>query len=247
MLLGWDSADPAAELWDTAEAKVGQPLRVRTVYLDLFSGGQAEITLVHARGAAVILCANSTNAGMVTGTLPDGLAYGETQARVAESLGAPPGVGITVDIEASWAPSADWVAGWVYGILARGYRPLVYGSLRAAPTITALLTAYTRYAAVRDHLAVWSATPVLGWQNHVPEWAPDHLIPGVPTVGWQFAEGVPVGTGAIDIDLWDEQYPGLWWPPAVSAQPSQPDIPTALAALRSAQAALNQAVHALRP
>ena len=249
MLLGWDSAAPAT-LWDAAVSSVEQPLQVRVVYLDRFSGGRAEVGLSHARGATVVLCANSTTASLVARDLECGVRYGEAQAHLAEALGAPRGVGIAVDVEAGWEPRPEWIAGWVYGVLAAGYRPLVYGSLRAAATASALLVSRSMYATVARHLAVWSATPVVGWRGEVPRWVADQ-VGNIPTVGWQFAEDVPIDDGAmIDLDLWDERYLGLWRPPASSdanAARHDPDITVAVSALRSAQTAIDRAVHALQP
>jgi len=133
MLLGIDSADRLTPtMIESAATALGRAPQVRVVYLDAYGGGPAEVALAHARGMSVVLCANSTDARAVQGTLEDGLRYGESQAVLARRLGAPPGTLLAVDIEAPWSPVEAWIGGVATGIVEAGYTPCVYGSLRSA-------------------------------------------------------------------------------------------------------------------
>lgn len=250
--LGFDSAQGLTpELISAVRQTCGQDPKVRVTYLDAFGGGREEVSLAHQHGMAVVLCANSTSAAEVSGTLEDGLRYAEGQALIArEKLGAPEGTLIVVDVEAEWSPSGDWIAGCVYGMLAKGYQPGLYGSLRSARTTNALLRAQLAYYAVRERLVLWSATPTTTVWDGMPQWRADHL-PGLRTVGWQFAESIAVPGGTVDLDLWDASTPGLWMAPRpeMSTPLRHQDSPSApgwAAHQRELQQLLATAIHALQ-
>ena len=236
---GIDSAEALSpEMIAAAGVALHQPVAVVNVYLDQFAGGKPAIALAHEHGAAVTLTANSTTVALVRGDYAEGLAYGHAQAALARSLGAPAGAGVVVDIEAVDAPTPDWIAGVVYALLAEGYLPVVYCSLRAPATVNALLQAPVHYPAMH-RATLWTATPCLQsggrWDRGVPAWQADHRA-GYTVVGWQFAESITLPGGlAVDIDLWDGTYAGLWRPPATAPAKSAPDDAAAMAHLRMAE------------
>ena len=253
MLAGIDSAAPLTPaMLAAAAAALRQPVQVRVQYLDAFAQGRAGIALAHEHGCAVVLTANSTTVALVRGDYAEGLAYGHAQAALARSLGAPPGVGIVVDVEAADAPMPDWIAGVVYALLAEGYLPVIYCSLRAPRTVNALLQAPVHYPAMH-RATVWTATPCLQsgghWDRGTPEWQADHR-PGYTTAGWQYAENITLPDGsAVDLDLWQDGTPGLWRPPSATPVPSAPrgpDLPAVAASLAEAQRAILSAQGALR-
>ena len=256
MLAGIDSAQALTPAMLTGAATaLRQPVNVRTTYLDAFGGGKAEVALAHAHGAAVLLCANSTSPAMVQGTLEDGVRYGEAQALLARSLGAPRGTLLAFDIEASWQPQEAWIGGVATGIVEAGYTPCAYCSLRAPATTNALLAAHLHWLAVREHLGLWAATPCLrsggAWPGGLPSGSPDSL-PGYVTWGWQFAENIALPNGGtVDLDLWQDATPGLWRPPAATtssavSKPPAPDLSAVAASLAQAQTAIVAAQGALR-
>jgi len=244
---GFDSAAPLSPaLLAAADRTLRQPARVRAEYLDSFSQGRAGVELAHQHGLAVLLVANSTTIRLVRGDYTEGLAYGHAQAALARDLGAPPGTGIVVDIEAVFQPTPEWLAGVVYAWLVEGCEPLVYCSLRQPASVNTLLAAHMHYPAMR-HVTIWSATPCLqsggAWDRGLPEWQANH-IPGYATVGWQFAEGVDTGDGAVDLDLWDGAMRGLWLPERPMTPPA-PDVQEAIVALRALQRQADVALAAL--
>ena len=254
MLAGIDSAETLSPaMLDAAGVALHQPVRVVNVYLDAYAGGRPAIALAHEHGAAVTLTANSTTVALVRGDYAEALAYGHGQAALARSLGAPAGVGVAVDIEAVDAPTPDWIAGVVYALLAEGYLPIIYCSLRAPASVNALLQAPVHYPAMH-RATIWTATPCLQsggrWDRGVPAWQADHLA-GYAVVGWQFAESVALtgGGGSVDLDLWDEAYTGLWRAPAAAppSDPAGPDVALARVAVADVQAAAERAAAALRP
>jgi hypothetical protein len=234
-VLGFDSAVPATpELWDAVESLLGTPALVRVTYLDRYAGGPPEVALAHLRGGALIGCANGADGATVRGTAGAGHAFGVAAAARWKALGAPAGTGIALDVEAAWSPSPDFLAGYTDGVAGALYRPLLYGSLRAPGTVSALSAAAARYTAVRDHLLLWSATPAVGWAGKAPAWGPDGGP--LPVVGWQFAENVSTPPGPVDLDLWTDGAP-LWH--------AGPDVAAAQAALSQAEAAVLRARAAL--
>ncbi len=219
VLLGFDTAAPITPgLWQALSAALGQPPRVVNGYLDAFPITREQVAFVQAQGASINLCANGTGPAIVQGSFAEGYAFAELRAAKARALGAPPGVGIAVDVEADWEPAGDWLAGFTAGTVAGGYRPLAYGVPRRAAFSGALQAAGERYAVVRERLAVWSATPEPGGAPAVPAWNPDPCA-GLPVVGWQWQENwVLPGGQAVDLDLWQEGFAGLW-PPRAGPSP----------------------------
>jgi hypothetical protein len=222
LLLGFDTAEPlSGGLWEELSAALSRPPQVANGYLDAFAITPAQVAVARGRGARLLLCANGTGPDVVRGSFEDGYLFAEARVVKARALGAPPGVGIAVDIEAEWEPAAAWVGGFAAGVLAGGYRPLAYGVPRRPAFRAALEQAAARYAAVREHLAVWSATPEPGGAPAVPPWAPDRCA-GLEVVGWQWQENWSLPSGqAVDLDLWQEEYPGFWQPPHPAAPPSR--------------------------
>ena len=209
-LVGFDCAAPLTKaVIDSATVALGRKPQVVGRYVDgPYATTREEIAFAHAQGLAVWLISATATSTEVMGSLEDGEFAGIDAGHATAAVLAPVGTLIALDLEAGWSPSADWVAGWVYGVLRTGYRPAVYGSPSDAGFASAVVEARERYAAVARRLILWAAS----WGDAASGGWP-RGVPGLPPSGWQYAGNRDISRSiTIDLDMWHADTPGLWMP-----------------------------------
>jgi hypothetical protein len=177
------------------------------------------VDVLHNAGLSLWLIYNNTTPKLVGGTLDSGMTEAKVAAYAAAALGAPPGTAIAADIEASWYPSREWIAGWTYGLVRHGYAPYVYGSPGSPAFVQAASGAAHEYRTVGLRLRLWVAK----WASLTDAEPPS--IEGVKTGAWQYDGNVslPIGVEA-DLSRWYD-VGALWKAEHTSVAPTDTSLP----------------------
>jgi hypothetical protein len=217
VILACDSADRPLDLLPQVRAYGLDPQAWGCYITGPFAADRATIDGLHNEGLCVFLIYPGATPESVCGDFSVGQADGKKAVEAAERLGAPHGVTIFVDVEASWCPSAEWASGWAKAVRDSHYVPGFYGSPYTEPFVNAVSSVFA------TGVQIWSAEPERGFRqgDSLPAWEAA-TVKNRPASVWQFAENVVVGPSgqAVDLDLIRTEATNLWLPwPFSDVQP----------------------------
>jgi hypothetical protein len=158
----------------------------------------AEVNALHSANCRVLLVFNGTTSGGVQGSAADGLNDASQAVAAALNLGVPAGIAVFADVENTWAPSPDWIQGWVKGIVSSpsGYLPGFYCDTTPGRVFDLAYCAAVAEPAVASAL-LWSMEPQPSPQcqaaGSAPAFNPQNVSCNNPSHMWQYT-----------IDCWED-------------------------------------------
>ncbi len=220
------------------------PLRFVARHLTALTGpplSAAEAAYAHANDCSLLLLWNGETPRSVSGGHATGAQAAQNAVAAASLLGAPRGVGITLDLGAGWPVTADFIRGWVDAMAASPYggSGLIRANL-AEPSFSAALLQALRTPGSARGLLLWDVS----WINQtpvtvgLPSWRAGAPSPDTRdmVVGWQFAGGACGGLCDLSVIRTERLIGTLWQPPdppvaslpvGTANRPSTTPIPTA--------------------
>lgn len=181
-------------------------------YLAEYAVTRQEVEFAHSQGLALGLCWNGATGADVAGTRALGTTHGRRAVVAARGLGAPDGTALILDVEASWNPTADFLAGYADAVHTEGFTAGFYGAASSSPFVTAFSAAAAADPAASGAVLWDAAWETAGTLPHpLPTSLAGRTIAGRQCALWQFAGGVASDT--LDLTLADAALPGFWRPP----------------------------------
>jgi Domain of unknown function (DUF1906) len=183
-----------------------------------------EIQYLHGLNCRVFLTYNDTSAADVQGTAQDGKGDAASAIAAALALGAPAGMAIFADVENSWVPSADWIQGWVTGIVsdANGYLPGFYCDATPGKAFDIAYCGAVANEPAVGAAFVWSMEPQPNPQCQAtidsPVFNPNNVSCGNPSSMWQYTmdcwEDLLGASAGVDMDqATDTAFQAMWAAP----------------------------------
>lgn len=150
---GVDSVNPASHMlgtqshYDFVVDHMGVQPHYYGRYLSMLT--PAEVTFLAARQCKILPIKNGLD-NVFGGGLREGVKAATDAASTATTLGITAGVVLYADIEPGWAPTRDFLLGWMLGISASKYQDGIYMNPQAT---SPFLKPYADAFAVRDTIA----------------------------------------------------------------------------------------------
>ena len=178
-----------------------------------FEISSAEAAWIHANGARILPIYDGAEPGDVASVYTHGQEHGQLAVAAAKRVGVAAGVALPVDVEASWLPTADFLAGYADAVHAGGYTGAVYLNVLEATHIGAWRAARKWTG---NPLWIYSSEPELtAWTDLLRnDWYPfTELGADAASVLWHQYNEADL-SGSVDFDNATQQGYDLLWAPA---------------------------------